>query len=876
MPFEQFELIKLIIGIIIITIPGYLWSFVIFKQITRLERFIFGLILGFGVLTCTLFMFNVILNVKITQHLTISLFVVYTCSSILSYCLHLNKYGFPKIDLKNLKNRKFIILTAIIGFTFLMIFLPHLSNNYLLPFHVDEWVHWSYSQMVMESGSTTFLNPYTGFQNVGSGEIGFHITTACLSWLSGANLLSIFLFMPSIIGVLISITVFNIGERFERKFGLEAAFFIGFIPTTIRFLGPSFYVAVTFGLLLLVFIIWITQLKKWQGAVLTLLFVWYVFIVHPQTALAVIIFISIYSIILVIEKQYKIALLLSVFSAIPIIIAYYFTTKWDYYIDMLLGALYGEEYLLDLPEILINFNHLGIITWILFIIGIYYSFLNGRALKRSLCITSIAFIVIIGLYDTISYGSPLFYNRIFLYLFLFVAMIAGLGLSEITIPIKNIIEKNLFKNKKQITKHSNIIFPAIVCVILFTTAVFSHISIPYYQMIDEKEYETFIWIRDNIEGYRDEYHLYDRAAVDPFKAPPFSAITRLYIVTTSMHPLISYDMHTEMERFLNQNCTNIDFLEQNQISIIYGPCNNPNLTEIYENVYLYKGTPPTVNFTYYPINPTINDTILFNSTSITPYGVIIKYSWNFGDENITEGYTTELEFDGTNDYVEIDDDPSLDINNEITVEFWVKPKLQNQQMVALGKQSTYQFWCSDNKWYFGVYNESGFHGSGYSLSKSPVQEWTHILGLYNQNLASKQVQIWINGEKENVGDYTGEIRNTDHPFRIGGRLLAWDDVYFNGSIKDVRIYNRALNGVEINESYNGNITTSGLVSWWKIDEIGKTIYDSIQDNDGLIHEARWTNYAEHKYSKSGTYKVQLTVLNEDGQYQTLSKNITVL
>jgi hypothetical protein len=755
-----------------------------------------------------------------------------------------------------------------------MMFLPHLTNNYFLPLHVDEWIHWSNTQAVMQSGSTTFLDPYAGLEIVSSGEIGFHITTACLSWLSGANILSIFLFMPSIIGILISIIAFNIGERSKRKFGLEAAFFIGFIPTTIRFLGPSFYVAVTLGLLLLIFLIWLTQLKNWQSTFLFMLFVGYTFTVHPQTALAAIIFISIYSVFLVFEKKYIIALLMEIFTLLPIIIAYFFTTNWDYYIEMLLESAY-EEGLFELPDILINFNHLGIITWILFIIGIYYSFTKGKSLTQSLCISSIIFIVIIGLYDKIDYGSPFFYDRIFLYLFLFVALIAGFGLREVRTPFKNIIEKNILKNKKQLSKEFRFALPILVCIFLFVTAVPAHVSIPYYQMINEEEYETFIWLRDNIEVFRDEYHPYDRAAVNPFMASPFSAITGLHIVTSSMQPIISYDKHTEMKKFLNQDCTNINYLEQNQISVIYGQCNNPNFTGIYENVYLYNGTPPMANFTYYPTNPTVNDTIYFNSTSTTPYGVIIKYNWDFGDENTSEGHTTELKFDGINDYAEIDDDPSLDIINEITVDFWVKPKLQNQQMVVLGKQSSYQFWCSENKWYFGVYNESGIHSSGYSLTRSPVDEWTHVLGLFNKNFSSEQVQIWINGIKENPRNYLGNIKNTDKVFRIGGNLLAWGDVYFNGSIKDVRVYNRALNSTEIQNNYNGDITTNGLVSWWKINEIGKKIYDYIGYNDGTIHEAQWSNFVEHKYSKPGTYKVQLTVLNEDGLEHIITKSILV-
>ncbi len=56
-------------------------------------------------------------------------------------------------------------------------------------------------------------------------------------------------------------------------------------------------------------------------------------------------------------------------------------------------------------------------------------------------------------------------------------------------------------------------------------------------MMSEEDYETFVWIRDNIDEYRDVNHSYDKAAVDPFYACPFSSVTGLNIVSSKMHPL---------------------------------------------------------------------------------------------------------------------------------------------------------------------------------------------------------------------------------------------------------------------------------------------------------------------------------------------------
>src|SRR4030042_1099089 len=262
MPVEFVELAKLIGGIILLIIPGYLWSFFLFKNLKHSERITFGLILGLGVLCNGLFVIDMLLDLPLTAIKVFLLLAVYATSSVVVFFYFIYKSGLPKLYLSSLKNPRVLLLLGILTFTVFMAFLPHLHNRYYLPFHVDEWIHWEYSRAVMEQGSSLLINPYTGNDTIRSLESGFHYITVSLKWITGTTFNTIVVFMPAVIMLFMSLIAFTIGERSERKFGLEVAFLIAFIPTTCRILGPSFSVALTMGLLFTIFIIWLVQLKK--------------------------------------------------------------------------------------------------------------------------------------------------------------------------------------------------------------------------------------------------------------------------------------------------------------------------------------------------------------------------------------------------------------------------------------------------------------------------------------------------------------------------------------------------------------------------------------------------------------------------------------
>ena len=72
MPVEFVELAKLIGGIILLIVPGYLWSFFLFKDLRSVERIVFGFVLSLGVFCCGMFVVDVLLGLPLTAFKSVS------------------------------------------------------------------------------------------------------------------------------------------------------------------------------------------------------------------------------------------------------------------------------------------------------------------------------------------------------------------------------------------------------------------------------------------------------------------------------------------------------------------------------------------------------------------------------------------------------------------------------------------------------------------------------------------------------------------------------------------------------------------------------------------------------------------------------------
>ena len=161
-----------------------------------------------------------------------------------------------------------------------------------------------------------------------------------------------------------------------------------------------------------------------------------------------------------------------------------------------------------------------------------------------------------------------------------------------------------------------------------------------------------------------------------------------------------------------------------------------------------------------------------------------------------------LSFDGVDDYVEVPDSDSLDLTNEITISVWVKvpyttPTGNNLWHTPVGKEAA--FWTEYNENSEILQFACMMAGSPNVIvsvsQKFEANKWYHLV-FVNKNGGTKE--IYVNGILKKSEPSTYSFDASTFPLRIGIYATQW----WNGTIDEVRIYNRALSEEEIKAHFN--------------------------------------------------------------------------
>lgn len=237
-----------------------------------------------------------------------------------------------------------------------------------------------------------------------------------------------------------------------------------------------------------------------------------------------------------------------------------------------------------------------------------------------------------------------------------------------------------------------------------------------------------------------------------------------------------------------------------------------------------------------------------------------------------------IDFNGLNDYVEVKNSNSLNITKAITIEGWIYPRsiptIGDERLLTKTDGSSYgvqyQLFIRDKKPQLSFYTFDQVQGQDAwigAFSSNEIQNniWTHIAFTYDGQV----VRVYLNGQLDNQLEFVGSLRSN-----AGNLYIGYDprlDDYFDGSLDEFTIYNRALSDGEILSHYQNSSArasycyfdcASGMVSLWSFDD--QSANDVFNNNNGVVNGASWNEQSK----VGGGYQ-----FNGTSDYINVSNNI---
>ncbi|GAP41889.1 Concanavalin A-like lectin [Lentimicrobium saccharophilum] len=233
---------------------------------------------------------------------------------------------------------------------------------------------------------------------------------------------------------------------------------------------------------------------------------------------------------------------------------------------------------------------------------------------------------------------------------------------------------------------------------------------------------------------------------------------------------------------------------------------------------IYAQVPTNGLVAYYPLNGNAIDAS-GNGNNGTINGGVTSTTDRFGITNMA------MQFNGYNGYILVNSSTSFP-STAITTAFW----LNRKGLVANGLEN---YICKEHAFSTYIYPNAEIVSQVWKGSAGQWTEWTagsYTVPMDNEWIFyastfdnfTKIVRIYINGGLVNTINETNPnaiVRTSSSPLYIGRNGSS--SVYFiKGVLDDLRLYNRALSSIEIQQLYNEqsyNSLNSGLVAHYPFD-----------------------------------------------------------
>jgi hypothetical protein len=181
--------------------------------------------------------------------------------------------------------------------------------------------------------------------------------------------------------------------------------------------------------------------------------------------------------------------------------------------------------------------------------------------------------------------------------------------------------------------------------------------------------------------------------------------------------------------------------------------------------------------------------------------------------NATGRWSESYAFDGDEDFINITNDASIYLLNNLTVSVWIKwsgdtsganyviDKYANRYAVGLNSvagSGAPRFYVSS----------TGLALITDSPDKISANEWHHIVGTLN----GTNTTLYVDGVIKATSNGTPTVTSGGNLY-FGCYQTCSSTYDFNGSIDEVRLYNRTLSAEEVKELY----VSKGLIGHWTFD-----------------------------------------------------------
>ncbi len=191
------------------------------------------------------------------------------------------------------------------------------------------------------------------------------------------------------------------------------------------------------------------------------------------------------------------------------------------------------------------------------------------------------------------------------------------------------------------------------------------------------------------------------------------------------------------------------------------------------------------------------------------HGIVHGATLTTGQNGIPD---SAYSFDGIDDYLVIPDDSDLDGMANLTLSTWIFPKRVIGYNHIMAKYDTsgaeweqsYGMRIHDGEIQVNYYSPDGYTGGRSINANLELNTWSNI----TSTMDNGSFHLFINGNEVltspiESGNYSGTISESTTPVMIGAVTTASRGLsdFFYGFIDDSRVYDHALQEIEIQELY---------------------------------------------------------------------------